>query len=101
MVMLVKDHLTKTSIDQYKIEERATIARRILGNETRLTQLIKCMLNDHISTLEKVEQLRKEVYDLTKQSSFLKSSSMGEVMRAAFHFIKCNYKNHEMLRVKR
>ena len=49
MVMLVKDHLTKTSVDQYKIEERATVARRILGNETRLTHLLKCMLNDHIS----------------------------------------------------
>ena len=101
MVDLVRNHLTKTSIDQYKIEERATIARRILGNETRLTQLLKCMLNDHISTPEKVEQLGKEVYDLIKQSSFLKSRSMGEIVRAAFHFVKRNYKNHEMLRVNR
>ena len=99
MVELVKNHLTKTSVDQYKIEERATIARRILGNETRLTHLLKCMLNDHISTPEKIEQLREEVYQLTKQSSFLKSRSMGEIMRAAFHFVKRNYKNHEMLRV--
>jgi hypothetical protein len=101
MVTLVKEHLTKTSIDQYKIEERATIARRILGNETRLTQLLKCMLNDHISTPEKIEHLRKEVYDLTKQSSFLRSRSMGEIIRAAFHFVKRNYENHEMLRVNR
>ena len=101
MVMLVKDHLDKTSIDQYKIEERATIARRILSNETRLTQLLKCMLNDHISTPDKIEQLRKEVYELTQQSSFLKSRSMGELVRAAFHFVKRNYENHEMLRVNR
>jgi len=101
MVTLVKEHLTKTSIDQYKIEERATIARRILGNETRLTQLLKCMLNDHISTPEKIKHLRKEVYDLTRQSSFLRSRSMGEIIRAAFHFVKRNYENHEMLRVNR
>lgn len=99
MVMLVKDHLTKTSVDQYKIEERATIARRILGNETRLTHLLKCMLNDHISTSEKIEQLRGEVYELTKQLSFKKSKSMGDIMRASFHFVKRNYENHEMLRV--
>jgi hypothetical protein len=99
MVMLVKDHLTKTSVDQYKIEERATVARRILGNETRLTHLLKCMLNDHISTPEKIEQLREEVYELTKQVSFKKSKSMGDIMRASFHFVKRNYENHEMLRV--
>ena len=86
MVMLVKDHLTKTSVDQYKIEERATIARRILGNETRLTHLLKCMLNDHISTPEKIEQLRGEVYELTKQLSFKKSKSMGDIMRALEFF---------------
>ncbi len=101
MVLLVKDHLTKASIDQYKIEERATIARRILGNETRLTQLLKCMLNDHISTPEKTAQLCAEVYALTKQASFKKSRSMGELMRASFHFVKRNYENHEMLRVNR
>ena len=99
MITLVKDHLTKTSIDQYKIEERATVARRIMGNETRLTQLLKCMLNDHVSTPEKIEQLRNEVYELTKQPSFLRSRSMGEIMKAAFHFVKRNYQNHEMLRV--
>lgn len=99
MMTLVKDHLTKTSIDQYKIEERATVARRIMGNETRLTQLLKCMLNDHVSTPEKIEQLRNEVYELTKQPSFLRSRSMGEIMKAAFHFVKRNYQNHEMLRV--
>jgi hypothetical protein len=101
MVLLVKDHLTKTSIDQYKIEERATIARRILGNETRLTQLLKCMLKDHISTSEKTAQLCQEVYALTKQASFRKSRSMGELLRASFHFVKRNYESHEMLRVNR
>lgn len=101
MVMLVKEQLTKASIDQYKIEERATIARRILGNETRLTHLLKCMLNDHISTPEKITQLGEEVYALIKQRSFLKSQSMGDIMRASFHFVKRNYQNHEMLRIKR
>ena len=101
MVSLVRDHLTKESLDQYKIEERATIARRILGNETRLTHLLKCMLNDHISSPEKIKRLSEEVYELTKQSSFLKSRSMGELMRASFHFVKRNYENHEMLRVNR
>lgn len=101
MVMLVKNHLTKSSIDQYKIEERATIARRILSNESRLTQLLKCMLNDHISTPQKVNQLCKEVYELTKQPSFLKIRSMGELVRATFQFVKRNYENHEMLRITR
>jgi len=43
--------------------------------------------------------LRGEVYELTKQLSFKKSKSMGDIMRASFHFVKRNYENHEMLRV--
>ena len=55
--------------------------------------------NGFSPVLQRIEQLREEVYELTKQISFKKSKSMGDIMRASFHFVKRNYENHEMLRV--
>ena len=100
MVELVKDCLSKSSVDQYKIEERAIVARRILSNESRLTHLLKCMLNDHISTKENIFQLRNEIFKLTSYSMFKKSNSMGEILKASFNFIKRNYENHQMLSIR-
>tara|TARA_B100001248_G_scaffold173593_1_gene131644 strand:+ start:2357 stop:3421 length:1065 start_codon:yes stop_codon:yes gene_type:complete len=100
MVELVKNCLSKSSVDQYKIEERAIVARRILSNESRLTHLLKCMLNDHISTKENIFKLRNEIFKLTSYSMFKKSNSMGEILKASFNFIKRNYENHQMLSIR-
>ncbi len=98
MVALVRDHLGKRSVDQYKVEERSIIAKRILSNEVRLSQLLKCMLKDHLSIPDHIEQLRGEIYDHIKDKNFKHSRNMGEIMRSAFEFVKRNYENHEMLR---
>ena len=95
--MCIRD---RSSVDQYKIEERAIVARRILSNESRLTHLLKCMLNDHISTKENIFQLRNEIFKLTSYSMFKKSNSMGEILKASFNFIKRNYENHQMLSIR-
>ena len=100
MVELVKNCLSKSSVDQYKIEERAIVAKRILSNESRLTHLLKCMLNDHISTKENIFKLRNEIFKLTSYSMFKKSNSMGEILKASFNFIKRNYENHQMLSIR-
>mgnify|MGYP006236529475 FL=1 len=98
MVELVRNHLDKNAIDQYKIEERAIIAKRILSTETRLTQLMKCMLKDELSTPENVKQLKSEIYAHITDKNFKNSFNMGGIVRAAFEFVKRNYENHEMLR---
>ena len=98
MVELVRKHLDKNAVDQYKIEERAIIAKRILSTETRLTQLMKCMLKDELSTPENVKQLKSEIYAHIPDKNFKKSFNMGGIVRAAFEFVKRNYENHEMLR---
>ena len=98
MVELVRNHLDKNAVDQYKIEERAIIAKRILSTETRLTQLMKCMLKDELSTPKNVKQLKSEIYAHIPDKNFKDSFNMGGIVRAAFEFVKRNYENHEMLR---
>lgn len=98
MVELVRTHLDKNAVDQYKIEERSIVAKRILSAEGRLTQLLKCMLKDELSTPENVKQLKKEIFAYIPDKNFKNSYNMGGIMRAAFEFVKRNYEHHEMLR---
>lgn len=98
MVELVRAYLDKNAVDQYKIEERSIVAKRILSAEGRLTQLLKCMLKDELSTPENVSQLKAEIYAYIPDKNFKNSYNMGGILRAAFEFVKRNYEHHEMLR---
>jgi hypothetical protein len=93
MVKLVKEKLENSSIDQYKHEERAVLAKRIISAENRIKRLMKIMRNDTISTEEHVAQLKKELYSYTHDLNFKKAKSMGDIMSAAFEFITRNFKN--------
>ena len=46
---IVRSKLTRDSINQYKIEERSIVARRIISSGNRLNMLIKIMQVDVIS----------------------------------------------------
>jgi hypothetical protein len=96
---LIKEKLNKHSIDQYKTEERSIIAKRILSSESRIKKIIKCMLNDNISTEKNIDLLSKQIYSLTIDKSFKKTSNMGEILKATFDYILKNYENHGMLNV--
>jgi hypothetical protein len=93
MVKLVKEKLENSSIDQYKHEERAVLAKRIISAENRIKRLMRIMRNDTISTEEHVAQLKKELYSYTHDLNFKKAKSMGDIMSAAFEFITRNFKN--------
>ena len=98
MVKLVKDKLQKTSIEQYKKEERSVLAKRIYSAENRIKKLLHIMGNDTIAPEENVEQLKLELYRLTHDINFKRAKSMGNVLSSAFDFIARNYKNTELLR---
>ena len=96
---LVKDILDSKSVDQYKIEERSIIAKRILSSENRTKEILKCMMSDNISTKENVNILSKQVFSLTREKNFHNVINMGEILRGSFNYVLKNYKNHEMLGV--
>jgi len=92
-VKMVEENLQKESVEQYKKEERAAIARRLRGSQERIGDLLACMLKDNISTPEKIKQLKLDLVKYTNDKNFKKCTSMGEILKVAFDFVTRNYEN--------
>lgn len=93
LVEMTLELLQKGSIEQYKKEERSLLAKRAVNGKFRLTELLNCMREDTISTPEKVKELKSDLFDLTKDIKFKKSSNMGEILNSALEYVIRNYKN--------
>lgn len=78
--------LNKDSIEQYQAEERTMMAFRVSASRFRLMELFNIMIRDTISTPEKTGQLKKELADYFQNPVYLKSRSMG-------HLVKIHLKN--------
>jgi hypothetical protein len=98
MVKLVKDKLQNSSIEQYKDEERAVLAKRIHSAENRIKRLLQIMGDDVIAPEEHLKQLQLELYRYTNDLNFKKAKSMGNIMSAAFEFITRNFKNTNLFK---
>ncbi len=93
MVKLVGNQLKKSSVEQYKLEERSIIAKRILNSKNRLLKLLFCMKNDTISTKENISVLSKQVFEFTKDVNFKKCINMGEILSYALTFVRRNFED--------
>jgi len=91
MVELVKEKINLESVDQYKIEERSIIVRRMISFHKRVAKLLACMDEDQLSTEAHIHMLREQIYDFTLDMEFRKSENMGDIMRNALDFVKRNY----------
>jgi len=93
IIKMIQKKLTHDSIDQYKIEERSVVAKRIMNNEEKINQLLISMKESPITNSKNLEKLKFEIYNLTKDKAFINSKSMGDIMEASLSFLKRNYKN--------
>ncbi|MBL7559625.1 hypothetical protein JAO71_07400 [Olleya sp. YSTF-M6] len=93
LVELVTKKFKKESIDQYKIEERSIVAKRMISYNDRIDQLLDCMVNDTISNPEHIKLLKSKIYDYTLDLKFKKSQNMGQIVKNALSFVKRNYEN--------
>jgi hypothetical protein len=93
MVQLVKEKLQETSIEQYKNEERSVLAKRIHSAENRIKRLLKIMDDDVIAPEDHVTQLKLELFRYTRDISFKKAKSMGNVLNITFDYINRNFNN--------
>ena len=96
MMAMVRARLNHNSINQYKIEERSIVARRIISSGVRLKKLVEIMQETPLSSPEKINQLRQEIFKFTKDDVFLKSTSMGALIAASFTFIRRHYEDVDM-----
>ncbi|MBE7692187.1 hypothetical protein [Tenacibaculum finnmarkense] len=92
-VNLVAQKLTSDSIEQYQLEERSIVAKRILGSRSRLNRLLTAMKSDTISIPKNIEKLKKEIFEFTGDINFRDSDGMGEVLYNALTFIRRNYED--------
>ncbi|MBT7817445.1 MAG: hypothetical protein HN566_11970 [Polaribacter sp.] len=91
MVEMVGRKLENSSINQYKVEERSYIAKRMISSPDRTAQLINCMKNDTISFPENVELLKKYLIEYVHDVKFKDNKNMGEILETILEFVKRNY----------
>lgn len=91
MVNMVRDIIQKESLDQYVLEERSAIAKRLLSYNDRMDALLDCMINDSISKYDNINLLKKQLQDYTHDVNFKKSKNMGEILKSALDFVRRNY----------
>ncbi len=93
MVQMVQNKLQSDSVDQYKIEERSIVAKRIISSGDRINRLVNICKLDDISLPENIEALSKQIYDLTLDVNFKKCKTMGQLLDLALDFVKRNYQD--------
>ncbi|TDN88744.1 hypothetical protein DET49_10867 [Salegentibacter sp. 24] len=99
MVQLVQEKLQESSIEQYRKEERSLLAKRIINTRPRYKELLRCMINDHVSTQANVKNLRRDLYQYTNDMKFKRASTMGQILRTALDFVRRNYEDVNMKRL--
>jgi len=93
---LVRTKLNHNSINQYKIEERSIVARRIISSGSRLQSLVRIMQSETLTLQENLERLRQEIFKFTKDKAFKQSESMGDIMQASLRFVRLHYEKVDM-----
>jgi len=99
MVELVRSKLLSDSVDQYKLEERSIVAKRILSSGNRIKKLRAICKKDTISTKENIEMLREQILELTLDMDFKKCDTMGKVLDLALNFVRRNYEDVSMKQI--
>ncbi len=99
MLELVRDKLLTDSVNQYKVEERSFVAKRIISSGARIRRLVEIARKDTISLPEHIERLRSDIYDLTHDMKFKNCKSMGDILSMALDFVKRNYQDVSMKQI--
>lgn len=93
IVDMVNRKLDNNSINQYKLEERSFMAKRMITSPRRATRLIKCMKNDTISFPNNVQLLKKHLIKYVGDVKFKECNNMGEILETILVFVKRNYQD--------
>ncbi|MGB0885243.1 MAG: hypothetical protein ACPGVH_01615 [Chitinophagales bacterium] len=73
--------LTAESVEQYKREERAFIARRVKNEKKQLTRLLSILEKNKVSTMKHFKALKAEIAEKENNSNYLMAKSMGELIK--------------------
>ena len=80
-VQNVVNQLNKESVEQYRAEERSSMAFRVAVSRFRLMELLNIMSRDNISPDSKRELLCQQLNEYFKTESFSRCKTMGQVLK--------------------
>ena len=83
IVMIGMRQMTAETYKQYRQEELTLIAHRAKAERARLEDLLAVMCNTHIAPREHVVQLRGELAEHHRETSFLFCQTMGELVHTS------------------
>ncbi len=80
IIFLGIKHMTPETVRQYQLEERSLIAARVKAQQDRVNELMKVMIQDQISSPEKVKQLGRELGQHHRHPAFEDCDTMGAIV---------------------
>ena len=96
---MLKISLRLDSVNQYKIEERSILAKRIISAGVRLDNLVTIMKQDHLTQPAYLKNLRGEIFKFTKDDAFQSAKSAGDIMEASLDYVRRHYENLNMTKL--
>ena len=93
IVEMVNRKLDNNSINQYKLEERSFMAKRMISSPRRASRLIECMKNDSISFENNIQLLKKQLIKYVGDVKFKECQNMGDILETILVFVKRNYQD--------
>jgi hypothetical protein len=93
IVEMVNRKLDNNSINQYKLEERSFMAKRMISSPRRASSLIECMKNDSISFDHNIQLLKKQLIKYVGDVKFKECQNMGDILETILVFVKRNYQD--------
>ncbi|MFN8153586.1 MAG: hypothetical protein U0Y08_04765 [Bacteroidia bacterium] len=91
IVQLAIQLMTPETVQQYQVEERTLIAKRIKAGKRMLKDLLDTMSTDEISNPAKTRQLAEELSGHYSNPAFMKCKTMGEIVKTSLReMLKAN-----------
>ena len=86
-VELAMKHMSTETVEQYKLEERALMAKRLRLAKYQVNELMQAMMHDELSLPEHVNRLKMDLYNYYGVKEFLKCQNMGELVQVCLDTI--------------
>jgi len=84
-VELAMKHMAPEAVVQYKLEERALMAKRLRLAEYQIKKLMAAMVKDELSLPKHVSKLKKDLANHYKDASFLTCTNMGHIVQTCLN----------------
>ena len=87
-VDLAVRNMSPETVEQYKLEERALMAKRLRLAEYQINKLLAAMVQDELSLPTHIDDLRNDLAKHYSHKSFLRCKTMGEIVKECLEIIK-------------